>query len=492
MGAVSPPSTARRAMLTVALWAGFWVLALGLAGGLASIPLTQMNYGRGLDLGGILAGVGALVVLWALRPRDWFSDSSKQRSDPLGPEEFPELHALLDEVARKVGTSAPRRVLLSDAATAFIFMERKWLGLRREPVVGIGLPLFALLSRDELAAVLAHEYGHHVGGDLRLGPWVYRTRLAIGSAVESLDDSAFFLDVPFRAYGKLFLRVSASVSRQQELAADALSSATCGSASSARALRKVHAYGPAWRVYLEEDVVPLIEKSVRMPVLEGFRRFLQEGRRRESTEKALEEAEQQEPSPWDSHPPLDARLQALGAKGHSAIKPGPGCLELLGGERPAEDAWFARFTRGELHTMPWEDIAPRVLLPRITQQLAETSLNPRATPPEALPELLAEGGKLWDRLRPTGLDLLSPEAKRQRAKVLLGDWLATALELRGFRPELRPGTHLRFFRENEEVEPLDLVEWVATGQLPVDDYLAWCQSLGPPDPEEEKPVIPTG
>lgn len=480
---VSARSAAPRAVLTVALWAGFWVLALTLAGGLAWIPFTQASYAGGPDLGGLLAGAGALVVLWALRPRGGFADRKAPEQKPLGAEEFPALHALVEEVARRVGTRPPRKVLLADGATAYIYMERRWLGLRREPVVGIGLPLFALLTREELASVIAHEYGHHVGGDLSLGPWVYRTRSAIASAVDSLHDSAFFLDVPFRAYGKLFLRVSSAVSRQQELAADALSASTCGASPSACALRKVHAYGPAWQVYLELDVIPLIESGVRLPLLEGFRRFLAEPHRRAEIADTLQLIASQPPSPWDSHPPLEARLRSIGAEAHTSAPPGPGCLELLGGEAAAEDAWIARFTRGELAPVAWEDIAERTLLPQIAQRLAGSALSPRQTPPQALPALLSEGGALWDRLRPTGLDLLSPEGKRRRARELLADWLAAALEQRGFQGERRPGGNLRLSRGGEVVEPQELIEQLVSGRMPTAQYLAWCESL-PALPEE--------
>jgi hypothetical protein len=73
-----------------------------------------------------------------------------------------------------------------------------------------------LLSEAELGSVVAHEYGHFVGADLRLGPWVYRLRNSIGHALASLDSSIFFLDMPFRLYGQWFLRRTALISRAQE------------------------------------------------------------------------------------------------------------------------------------------------------------------------------------------------------------------------------------------------------------------------------------
>jgi len=55
----------------------------------------------------------------------------------------------------------------------------------------IGLPLMKALTRQQLAAVLAHEFGHLAGGHGRLGNWVYRlrfgwARLAQGAARPAL------------------------------------------------------------------------------------------------------------------------------------------------------------------------------------------------------------------------------------------------------------------------------------------------------------------
>jgi Zn-dependent protease with chaperone function len=482
MGAVSPPGAARRAILTLVLWAGFWVLAAAVVAVLAWVPVAEARY-RGLGLAGILSAVGALTVLWALRPRWWFQ-KKREELPPLSREKFPALFALIEDVARRVGTRAPRKVYLADQATAFITMERRWWGLRREPVVGVGFPLFAFFTREELASVLAHEFGHHAGGDLALGPWVYRTRVAIASAVDSLDDSAFFLDVPFRLYGQLFLRVSGTVSRQQELAADGLAARTCGARATSSALHKVHALAPLWAAYLGHDVIPIIERSVRVPVLEGFRRFLTEKSRRAEINQDLEEAARRPPSPWDSHPPFEERLRALGHEVEAAGTAPPlealekeGCLELLGGEAGAEDAFYAQMTQGELVRLGWEEIGEKVILPEIAKQLEGSSLDPRRTSMSDLPELLREGPALWDRIRPAGIDILSPEAKRQRARHLLVQWLAATLAERGFRPEFRPGANLRVSRDGDSVEPAAVVEQVATGLGAGAQSLEWGRSL---------------
>ncbi|MDY7232946.1 M48 family metallopeptidase [Hyalangium rubrum] len=483
MGTVNSRGVTRRALLTLVLWAGFWAMGAAVVAALAWVPVAESRYTGGLGCSGALAGAGALTVLWALRPRWWFQKRGSDMAS-LSPERLPELFSLVEEVARRVGTRAPRKVFLVDQATAFISMERRWWGLRREAVVGVGLPLFSFLSREELASVLAHEFGHHVGGDLTLGPWVYRTRVAIASAVESLEDSAFFLDVPFRLYGQLFLRVSSAVSRQQELAADALAARTCGVEATGEALRKVHVLAPLWGAYLGHEVIPIVERSVRVPLLEGFRGFLAEQSRRAEISRDLEEDALRPPSPWDSHPPVEERLKSLGHAGqHEAgrspleeLKSGS-CLELFGGEASAEESFYEHMTRGGLVALRWEELGEKIILPEIAKQLTGSSLDPRRTSLRSLPAMLKEGAALWDKVRPSGLDILSPEAKRLRARQLLVQWLAAALAERGFEPEIRPGANLRVYREDGFVEPAVVVEKLASGAWSDEQYEAWSGPL---------------
>ncbi|MCP3137289.1 M48 family metallopeptidase [Pyxidicoccus xibeiensis] len=482
MDSVNPSGVARRAVLTVVLWAGFWLLGLAVAAGLLWVPIAEERYTGSVGLSGLLSAAGALTVLWALRPRGWFSREKRDEVRPLTREDFPALFTLLDEVAVRAGASVPRKVYLSGEATAFIAMERRWLGLRREPVVGIGLPLFAFLDREELASVLAHEYGHHQGGDLALGPWVYRTRRSIALAVDSLEDSAFFLDVPFQLYGRFFLSASSAVSRQQELAADALAASACGTRATASALRKVHALGPVWGAYFEHELLPLFGQRVRVPLLEGFRRFVAEEHRRADVEQGLQEALARPPSQWDSHPPLQERLRGVGYPGEGASTPASwlplaGCLELLGGERAAEDTWVERSITEGLVSLAWEEIAGKVHLPELQKQWVGTAIDPGRTPLGALPGFLKEGEALWNRIRPQGLDLLSAEGKRQRVRRILVEWLGAALVHRGFLPQLRPGANLRFVCGDISVEPAVIVRRLAEGALSEAQYLEACELL---------------
>jgi Zn-dependent protease with chaperone function len=58
-------------------------------------------------------------------------------------------------------------------------------GCRR--VMGLGLPLLSILTIAQFRAVLAHEFAHYYEGDTGLGPWVFKTQLAIIRIFRTLD-----------------------------------------------------------------------------------------------------------------------------------------------------------------------------------------------------------------------------------------------------------------------------------------------------------------
>lgn len=474
-----------RVALTALLWAGFWTLALLLAGGLAWVPIAQLRYEGAPGPSGLLAGLGALTVLWALRPRGWFTKKVASSRLPIARADAEGLAAFVDGVASRLGAPSPHRVAFADHATAYVGVERRWGGLKKTVEVGIGLPLFALLGRDELSAVLAHEFGHQLGGDTALGPWVHRTHRSLAAAVEALDDSAFFLDVPFRAYGQLFLRVSAQVSREQERTADRRSAQVYGAPAAASALRVVHGIGTLWDVYFDAEVEPLLHLGVRVPLLEGFRQFLAEPVKRPEVVKAIEAIVGRPPSPWDSHPTLAERLASLGeaAVQEDAALAGPqrpppsNCLDLLGGEAAAEDLWYRIATNGKMTPLRWDEVGQKALLPAMREALEENGLTPATADLEALPQLLAEGGGLWERLRKGGVDLLSAEGKRQRSRRMLTDWFAVSLWWKGFEPVVRPGAALRLRRGPVELDPAQVIEGLVSGRFTAADHLELCEAI---------------
>lgn len=188
----APLGIARRAALVIGLWLGFWLLAAAMVLSLLYVPYAQVQYDDAIGLSGFAAIAAAISVLAALRPRRKARGPAEQA--PLARDRLPALYALVDGIGKQAGVAAPVGIFLRPETNASISARRTWFGRIRWLEVNLGFGLFCLLSEAELGAVVAHEYGHFVGGDLGLSPLVYRIRVSIAKALASLESSIFLLD----------------------------------------------------------------------------------------------------------------------------------------------------------------------------------------------------------------------------------------------------------------------------------------------------------
>lgn|GEM_PF-1024066 len=466
-------SLAARALLSVALWIGFWLLGAGLVGSLAAIAVLQKRQTGGVDPGGLVAVCLSAVLAWALRPRGLFA-RDRERPAPLGREEFPELHALVDRVARRLGVAPPDELQLGRSMNASIQRERE--GIRRRRVLELGLPLFGTMDEPELATVVAHELGHERGGDVALGAWAYRTRVALARTLEELEGSGFWLDLPFRAYGWVFLRVSAAVSRAQELAADARAAEVAGRAPAWWALKKVGVFADAWLVYEQWSLGPVLDRGLRVPLIDGFARFLAEPRCSAEVRAALAAAAARVPSPHDTHPPISERLGAVDPGRRQDVRDPPlaSSAHLLGGLAAAEDAWYSRNVDGTPIRVEWGEAAARGLLPALGETLAGTPLELARFTFADVPGLVARAAELWPSFRWSAVNVFSPAARASAVRRAISGALAMALAARGFVPELRPGAALTLRRGPLAAVPDEVVAGLADGSLSASAYDELC------------------
>ena len=455
-GSPNGGSITKRAALVLALWLGFWLLALGLVAGLLWIPVAQTAYRGSLQFSGVLAGLAGLTLAWSLRPRRRDTTGDKT-TPPLSRESAAPLYAMVERIGAGLGINAPVNIHLVGQSTAFISSKRTWYGKVRSLEVGLGLPLLGTMSEAELGSVIAHEFGHFVAGDLSLGPWVYRTRIAIARTVTDLDDSMFFLDLLFKAYGKLFLRLSASVSRAQEFAADSAARQVFGARDTANALKKVHLLAPVWAAYFELELVPALCHGARLPIFEGFRQCRASVNRRAEVQAAIRQGEAHTVSEYDTHPGLDERLAALSAGELPQFPPLADSFALLGGAAATEQAWYALFPQEEAVDCDWPGFGPEVLQKRVAERFAGSWMDPAQMPLAQLLPMAGDLDGLWLRLRPEGVSFLSRQGKRNHVSAILKDWIIASLAARGFAALVQPGQALMMRRGGQQVEPDELI-----------------------------------
>jgi Zn-dependent protease with chaperone function len=464
-----------RAAVVAAAAIGFWVLAVGLVLALAAGGVAIVTYAPDQVFAALVAFALAVGLAFGLLPG--LPRRPPEESPPLGPGEHPRLHALVREVAAQTGARPPEALYVFASANAFAGARRPRALGPKQDTVGVGLPLLATLTERELRAVVAHEMGHHVRGDVRLGPWIHRTRRTIARAVDQLEGSSFWFHLPFALYADFFMKTSVRISRAQELAADAMAGRVAGAAAMASALRKTEVLASAWQTYFELEVLPVISHGRLPPLLEGFDRYWHAARMPDTPAflaltAGLESSNR--PAPDDTHPTLEERIAALGdlvSCGRAFGPPVPetegerSAIELLDGvaameERVVRD--LLKNPRAALQPVTWDRIAEDHWLPVWRETLAPHSQVLRSLTVEGVPQALAS----WEGLaRATreGPNILSPAADRRRLGHLLAVWLVVRAADRGFRVHAQPGFDVFIERNGRKLAPFLATKSMAGG-----------------------------
>lgn len=464
-----------RSLIALGFLVGFYLLGAIVVLGLLAVPWAQMEYERGPNPFGILCAIAALWVGWAMLPRR--GDTSPPEGE-LDPAEFPELFALIKDLATRTGQRPPEKLYLLPEVNAFAGNETRWFGLRRIPIVGIGLPLLSFLSKSELSSVIAHEFGHHRGGDTRLGPLLYHTRSAIGRALLHLSGSRFLLHLPFMGYGRLFLRITRGIGRAQELTADAVAKEVVGADDTATAMEKVERLAPAWDAYWYEEYLPALQAGVAPPLFDGFIEFADRPELRPKLAEHMDRRRVTPPSPYDTHPPLEERLSALG---FSEAQPAPlrESLELLGDCEKAERAALNLVLRkdAEVRKLPWSQVGQEVWLPSWREELQEQSETVKEWRAVDLRTILEASDRWYAALR-RGPNVLSRRAQAVWLRGFAVRWLAVALADQGFTMSTRPGAPILLHRDTLEVDPEQEVTALRDGKITVEAWVQRCHSFG--------------
>ncbi|NYF54436.1 M48 family metalloprotease [Micromonospora purpureochromogenes] len=108
----------------------------------------------------VVVGLALVGLAVALRPRFGRVDPELE---VLSREQAPGLHALVEEVAAAIGAPVPHVVGVDGSINAYATS----VGLRRRRVLCLGLPLWGSLDGQARVALLGHELGHFVNGDVR-------------------------------------------------------------------------------------------------------------------------------------------------------------------------------------------------------------------------------------------------------------------------------------------------------------------------------------
>lgn len=467
-------------MLAFAWMVGFYTFALAIVTALVWTAYSEFPYLRSFPiLFGILVPTlgAALALLWALVPRvDVFT--------PPGPvlnrADAPRLFGIIDEVAKATAQTVPRDVYLLNHVNAWVTHRGGVMGIGSHRVMGIGLPLLTQLSASELRAVIAHEFGHFVAGDVGVAPFVYKTRSAIARAVESTEDTWVGRLIQWYATG--FLRLSQAVAREQEFAADRLSADIAGVDITRRALQHVATLERDYSAYLHLEVLPVVQMGYLPPLASGFALFVA-STTASRTSEVPDFALGRSTGEFDSHPALGDRLDALTVLGRNASLPHAvdDSPVLPDADRHARDTLAFVISDDEveaLQAIDWDGVG-RVVYPHIWARIiSDFAVWFGDRTADGLPCTRAEYVELGHGVPSPQLGPLDEEELATRAVNLFAVGFGCALVRAGWSVSAIPGQPLSLVRGDEQLIPYMVVEQLADGAIDPQVWRARCAHMG--------------
>jgi Zn-dependent protease with chaperone function len=466
--------------MALVLMIGFYVFALAIAGGLLWIPYADYMYAERVH--GRLAFfcvVGAGTILWALVPR---IDKFVVPGPRLTPANAPELFTIIHDVAKTTGQARPEEVYLLGDVNAWVAHRGGVMGFGSRRLMGVGLPLINGLSQAELRSVIAHEFGHYVSGDVALGPWIHKTRGAIGRALHGLSGN-WLLTKVFEWYGNMFMRMTMQVSREQEFVADATAARVAGVDASVSALKRVEVIAPAYQVYVNQEVMPVLRAGYLPPVSEGFQRYLADPETHQAFQSyAHQVALGAEAGEFDTHPPTAERIAALQRIKQRPVEAKPSTASLL--KEPDRHARallehdYGRENVVKLKSIAWTDVGTKVYA-EIWQGMARDHAKWLGT----LTADRIPADKKWFLAK--GVELAkddnedAPADQKIAFAVHVLSYIVGAALLRaGWTIDTAPGRPLVVIKGEQTFEPRAVIAQLADESLSAESWKAQCQSLG--------------
>jgi Zn-dependent protease with chaperone function len=317
-----------------------WVLPIGLGVVFLNQPVFYA-----------LGGAVLVFFIYLSRP------TLRLRGRVLTREQAPLLFDEIDAIRDKLQVRKRMEVMLDDSFNAGALETRGFFGLfgtRR--VLFLGVPLLAALPRQDVLAVIAHEFGHFSRRHGRLGHWLYRARVGwmelqneVAKSDIVLDKSTAWIAERLIPY---FSRISFVHARHCEYEADADAAAISGNTVVGEALTRVAVTGRLWEEGFPRELARARQAEIEAPS-DLYERFAGAAANWPSSEleRWRDEALREKPNWLDTHPRLAERLAALKVTCEPTTPAGGGGAELLGATWPVVVAEFnAQWQQG----VQWE------------------------------------------------------------------------------------------------------------------------------------------
>jgi Zn-dependent protease with chaperone function len=474
------------AALAILLVIGYYILSVVMVAVLLVIAYFSLHLGPAGLVPSMFCLAAAIAIFISILPR---IDRYKPSGVQIAREAQPTLYEAISNMAQTTGQRMPARIYVMSHLNAWVTERGGFMGFGRRRYLSIGLPVFPLLTTSQLEGLLAHEFGHFYNGDLKLGPWIYRTRKSMVRTLKNISSTrySFFAGLIYMPYVEIFMYITQAIARRQEYRADELAARAVGREAVIEALHFMHIGDDAFRAYWESAVRPLISQGARPPLMEGFRRFTGNKSMVESlARKAQTRLKEDKTDDYDSHPALPDRvaavelLPAVSERGDDSS-----ALTLLTDCEALELAFLNERLTGakaeQLKLVGWDDVLEQVYIP-MWRSLVDTYAEGLAgVTPDSLPEIIKNltqfttvmAGKARRR---QSFD--SSGSWHERASTTIGAAVALALRKAGWTLSMAPGEPVVATRDGRQIRPFEALGRLMSGNLTADVWREQCTSAG--------------
>jgi hypothetical protein len=282
----------------------------------------------------------------------------------------------------------------------------------------------------------------------------------------------------------MFLRVTHAVSRGQEFSADRLSARTYGADAAIGGLKAVYGHSALFQSYWQNDVGPVLNAGRKLPLAEGYQRFVAAPDIVKAVSTTIEEEmKQRETDPYQTHPSLADRIAALSSmpmrKQSQADHPAISLLR----DVPALETEILRHLGGEqkidaLKPIHWGAVGTDVYVPLWQQAVQKHAEVFKTVTALSLTEAAADLPAFSQKLTQKGEPVSNEKEREYAAAGVLGAALALSLHGQGWSMSVLPGEEVILERQGVAVQPFAAVRQLADGQMKKEEWQKKCAEGG--------------
>ncbi len=237
---------------------------------------------------------------------------------PLNQAEAPELWALTADVAQRVGTRPVDAIYVTPGVEVGVTergnLRSRLRGYGQRCLI-LGLGALPNMTQGQLAAILAHEYGHfsnrdtaggNLAGQVRASMYHMAYRLATRGLAVWYNPAWLFVN----GFNRVFLRITLGASRLQEILADRYAALAYGVPNFVDGLTRVVWQSLAFDVQVNAEAEQALAQRRGLHNLYTLPEVQAIGKEQE-LEKQLNDVMSRPTSPYDSHPAVRERFRLV-------------------------------------------------------------------------------------------------------------------------------------------------------------------------------------